>query len=153
MISAAVRRSTAGMSEPVLALPDLGEHVCCRLSGKTDRRGDRRLVRPQEDIGALLLAVASAPAAFLVNAATFAVAALLFSRLGTHMIRSTGSRDDDGAAAKGLRTARATRFVIPLTVIVAMVEFTYGAQTFDWHDAPLEVVVAHDARVVFGRTL
>ena len=33
------------------------------------------------------------------------------------------------------------------------VSFTYGAQTFDWHDAPLEVVVAHDARVVFGRTL
>ncbi len=80
-------------------------------------------------IGALLLAVFSAPAAFLVNAATFAVAALLFSTLGTHMVRSTGSRDDDGAAAKGLRTARTTRFVIPLTVIVAMVEFTYGAQT------------------------
>lgn len=80
-------------------------------------------------IGALLLLVASAPAAFLVNAATFAVAALLFSTLGEHMVRTTGSRGDKAGVAAGLRTARATRFVIPLTVIVAMVEFTYGAQT------------------------
>lgn len=79
-------------------------------------------------IGALLLLVASAPAAFLVNAATFAVAALLFSTLGEHMVR-TGSRGDKAGVAAGLRTARATRFVIPLTVIVATVEFTYGAQT------------------------
>ncbi len=80
-------------------------------------------------IGALLLAVASAPAAFLANAGTFAVAALLFSRLGDHMVRTTGSREDKTGVAAGLRTARATRFVVPLTVIVAMVEFTYGAQT------------------------
>jgi MFS family permease len=80
-------------------------------------------------IGALLLAVASAPAAFLANAATFAVAALLFSTLGDHMVRGTGSREDKTSARTGFRTARTTRFVIPLTVIVAMVEFTYGAQT------------------------
>ena len=40
---------------------------------------------------------------------------------------------DDGAAAvqirHGLRTARRTPFVIPLFIVVAMVEFTYGAQT------------------------
>ena len=29
----------------------------------------------------------------------------------------------------GMRTARVTRFVIPLFIVVAMVEFTYGAQT------------------------
>jgi MFS family permease len=80
-------------------------------------------------IGALLLAVASAPAAFLVNAATFAVAALLFSTLGSHTIRRTGSPDHKGSVASGFRTARTARFVLPLTVIVAMVEFTYGAQT------------------------
>jgi MFS family permease len=80
-------------------------------------------------IGALLLAVASAPAAFLANAGTFAVAALLFSTLGDHMVRATESREDKSSASTGLRTARTTRFVIPLTVIVAMVEFTYGAQT------------------------
>jgi len=80
-------------------------------------------------IGALLLAIASAPAAFLANAATFAVAAFLFSTLGDHRVRTTGSREDEASARTGLRTARTTRFVIPLTVIVAMVEFTYGAQT------------------------
>jgi MFS family permease len=80
-------------------------------------------------IGAFLLAVSSAPAAFLVNAATFAVAALLFSTLGSHMVRMTASRKDRGSFAMGVRSAHAARFVIPLTVIVAMVEFTYGAQT------------------------
>jgi hypothetical protein len=79
-------------------------------------------------IGALLLVVASAPAAFLVNAATFAVAALLFSTLGGHTVRTTGSREANAGVAAGLRTARTTRFVIPITVIVAMVEFTWGAQ-------------------------
>ena len=80
-------------------------------------------------IGALLLAVMSAPAAFLANAATFAVAALLFGTLGDHTVRTTGSSDDKASTRTGLRTARTTRFVIPLTVIAAMVEFTYGAQT------------------------
>jgi MFS family permease len=80
-------------------------------------------------IGALLLAVASAPAAFLANAATFAVAALLFSTLGDHTVRRTGSSENKTSTRTGLRTARTTRFVIPLTVIAAMVEFTYGAQT------------------------
>jgi MFS family permease len=80
-------------------------------------------------IGALLLAVSSAPAAFLANAATFAVAALLFSTLGKHMVPTTGLRENKASVAAGVRTARTTRFVIPLTVIVATVEFTYGAQT------------------------
>ena len=80
-------------------------------------------------IGALLLAVASPSAAFLVNAATFAVSALLFSRLGVHMTRTTANRENRVSIATGLRAARTARFVIPLTVIVAMVEFTYGAQT------------------------
>ncbi|HEY2436581.1 MAG TPA: cyclic nucleotide-binding domain-containing protein, partial [Solirubrobacteraceae bacterium] len=80
-------------------------------------------------LGALLLAVASAPAAFLANAATFAISALLFSMLGGHVVRTTGSHEDRATVMTGLRTARATRFVIPLFVLVAMVEFTYGAQT------------------------
>ena len=79
-------------------------------------------------IGALLLGVAGASAAFLVNAGTFAVAAVLFSRLGTHRARGK-MRAGKVGVADGLRTARTTRFVIPLTVTVAMVEFTYGAQT------------------------
>src|ERR1700722_11805456 len=61
MISAAVMRSTAAnstatLSEAVLALAYLGEHLRRGLSGKTDRCRDRRIVGPQEDVGAFLLA-------------------------------------------------------------------------------------------------
>lgn len=80
-------------------------------------------------IGALLFAVASAPVAFLANAATFAVAALLFATLGDHKVRSTRGGGSAASIATGVRTARTTPFVIPLFVLVAMVEFTYGAQT------------------------
>jgi MFS family permease len=80
-------------------------------------------------IGALLFAVASAPAAFLANAAPFAVSALLFSTLGTRKARTTPGSAHGASIACGLRTARSTPFVIPLFVLVAMVEFTYGAQT------------------------
>ena len=45
------------------------------------------------------------------------------------MDRTAGGREHKASVAAGLRTARTTRFVIPLTVVVAMVEFTYGAQT------------------------
>jgi MFS family permease len=79
-------------------------------------------------IGALLLAVASAPAAFIVNAGTFAVAALLFAMLGVQRA-PVGSRGAAASIMEGGRTARVTPFVIPLFVLVAMVEFTYGAQT------------------------
>ena len=40
-----------------------------------------------------------------------------------------GAASTGRAVSDGVRTARVTRFVIPLIVIVAMVEFTYGAQT------------------------
>jgi hypothetical protein len=80
-------------------------------------------------IGAILLAVSSAHVAFLANAGTFAISALLITRLP----RQTSSGvEQEGAAAgllAGLRTARITAFVIPLFLLVAMVELTYGAQT------------------------
>jgi MFS family permease len=79
-------------------------------------------------IGALLLLVASAPAAFIANAGTFAVSAVLFATLGVHR-SPAGSRGAAAGIGEGLRTARVTPFVIPLFVLVAMVEFTYGAQT------------------------
>jgi MFS family permease len=81
-------------------------------------------------IGALLLVLASAPAAFLANAVTFGVAALLFATLGRQKVAAPARHH--GAAASvvaGMQTARVTPFVIPLFVLVAMVEFTYGAQT------------------------
>jgi MFS family permease len=79
-------------------------------------------------LGALLLLVASAPAAFVANAATFAASALLFATLGVHR-SPAGSRAAAASIGEGLRTARVTPFVIPLFVLVATVEFTYGAQT------------------------
>src|SRR3954453_3908188 len=82
-------------------------------------------------IGALLLAVSAAPAAFFANAVTFALAALLFSTLGRYRlpVSSAWSRGAAAGVVDGLRTARATRYVLPLFALVAMVELTYGAQT------------------------
>lgn len=82
-------------------------------------------------IGAVLLAVAPDFVAFLVNAGTFAVSATLISTLRPRpSVTRTPSADSAGAQLRhGLRTARTTRFVVPLVAVVAMAEFTYGAQT------------------------
>jgi len=82
-------------------------------------------------IGALLLTVSSASAAFIANAATFAVSALLFATLGRHTapVSVAGSGGAAARVLEGTRTARVTKFVVPLFALVAMVEFTYGAQT------------------------
>ena len=80
-------------------------------------------------IGALLLVVASPAAAFGANAATFAISALLFSMLRAQAAPATRSRGAAAGLAEGARTARVTPFVMPLFLLVAMVEFTYGAQT------------------------
>jgi hypothetical protein len=81
-------------------------------------------------IGALIFAVSSAPAAFIANAATFAIAALLFATLGRPKtpVAIAEGRGVRAGVAEGLRTARITPFVAPLFVLVALVEFTYGAQ-------------------------
>ena len=82
-------------------------------------------------IGAILLAVAPDAVAFLVNGATFAASAALISTMrrraapvGTRRIESMRSE-----LMHGLHTARTTPFVVPLFVVVAMAELTYGAQT------------------------
>jgi MFS family permease len=82
-------------------------------------------------IGAILLAVAPDAVAFLVNGATFAASAALISTMrrraalvGMRRIESMRSE-----LMHGLRTARTTSFVVPLFVVVAMAELTYGAQT------------------------
>ena len=82
-------------------------------------------------IGALIFAVSSASTAFIANAGTFAIAALLFATLGRPKSPAgiAGSHGVRAGVAEGLRTARITPFVVPLFVLVAMVEFTYGAQT------------------------
>ena len=82
-------------------------------------------------IGAVLLAVAPDSVAFLVNAGTVAVSATLISTLRPRQsTTTTPAVESAGAQLRyGLRTARTTKFVVPLFVVVAMAEFTYGAQT------------------------
>jgi MFS family permease len=80
-------------------------------------------------IGATLLVVAPAWVAFLANGATFAVSALLISAMRPDAAPASGRTSGAAQLAGGLRTVRTTAFAPWLIVIVAMVEFTYGAQT------------------------
>jgi len=80
-------------------------------------------------IGAILLAVAPAWVAFAANGATFAVSALLISTISPDRRPTGGRASGVSQLAEGLRTVRTTAFALSLIVIVAMAEFTYGAQT------------------------
>jgi MFS family permease len=80
-------------------------------------------------IGAILLAVAPAWVAFAANGATFAVSALLISAIRPDRAPAGGRTSGVAQLAEGLRTVRTTAFALGLIVVVAMAEFTYGAQT------------------------
>jgi hypothetical protein len=80
-------------------------------------------------IGAILLAVASAWVAFAANGAPFAVSALLISAIHPDSAPAGGRTSGVAQLAEGLRTVRTTAFALWLIVVVAMAEFTYGAQT------------------------
>jgi MFS family permease len=80
-------------------------------------------------IGAILLRVAPAWIAFLANGALFAFSALLIWAMRRDTVPAGKQASGLAHLAGGLRTVRATPFVPWLIVIVAMVEFTYGAQT------------------------
>jgi len=80
-------------------------------------------------IGAILLGVAPAWIAFLANGATFAISALLISTMRPDAVPGGGRPSGVAQLAGGLQTVRTTAFAPWLIVIVAMVEFTYGAQT------------------------
>jgi MFS family permease len=124
--------SAAGSSERPAALS-----LVPRLVGEARLGPANALLHTVQDlavvigpaIGAGLLAVASPAAAFIANAATFAIAAFLFSTLDGHARAAGRSHGGLVGVVEGARTARATAFVIPLFVLAAMVEFTYGAQT------------------------
>jgi MFS family permease len=75
-------------------------------------------------IGALLLAVGPASVAFAVNAATYVVAAVLVTRLQRDPAPSAVQKPP-ARAGGGLRAPH----ILALLVLVATVEFTYGAQT------------------------
>jgi MFS family permease len=82
-------------------------------------------------IGAVLLAVAEPSIAFVANAATFAVSAVLVSTMRPRPVPRSVHEDQHPIAQlqAGMRATRSTPFVIPLFLVVAMVELTYGAQT------------------------
>jgi MFS family permease len=81
-------------------------------------------------LGAILLALAPNAVAFLVNGFTFVVSAALISTLRRGVVPATREAESAGAQFRqGLRIARATPFVVPLLLVIAMVELTYGAQT------------------------
>lgn len=80
-------------------------------------------------IGAILLAVAPAWVAFVANGATFAVSALLITAISPDRAPAAGRTSGVAQLADGLRTVRTTTFALWLILVVAMVEFTYGAQT------------------------
>jgi MFS family permease len=81
-------------------------------------------------IGAVIILVAPDYVAFVVNSATFAFSAIAISTIRRSPVRAASSAEAAGAQLRhGLRTARATRFVAPLIVVIAMAELIYGAQT------------------------
>jgi MFS family permease len=124
--------SVAGCAEKPAALALLP-----RLVGENRLGAANALLHTVQDlgtvlgpaIGAVLLAVASDFVAFLVNGATFAVSALLVSAIGFRGGRAGVPMGALAHIAHGLRTAAGTPFAIPLFLVVAMVELTYGAQT------------------------
>lgn len=96
-------------------------------------------------IGALILTFAPSAVAMLVNGFTFVVSALLISAL-RHRQASSGARDGDDSYVQlreGITLMWATPFVVPLFVIVAMLELTYGAQT-------VQLVVYAEQALGFG---
>jgi biotin carboxylase/predicted MFS family arabinose efflux permease len=132
VIALTVLASAAGSAERPAALA-----LMPRLVGESRLGAANALLHTVQElgvvvgpaIGAVLLAAGPAWLAFAVNAATFAASAALVSTIRD---RSRPPRVRGSAAAQvasGLRTARTTAFVVPLFLVVATVEFTYGAQT------------------------
>lgn len=80
-------------------------------------------------LGAVLLAVAPSWAAFLVNAGTFALSALLISTIRQRDTPVAQAAGTGAQLRQGLRILREVPQVAWLMVVVAMVELTYGAQT------------------------
>jgi MFS family permease len=82
-------------------------------------------------IGAILLGVSATWVPFAVNALTFVVSALLISRLRRRPAAAPATEPERATAQlkEGLSVVWRTAYVVPIFLIVAMVELTYGAQT------------------------
>jgi MFS family permease len=148
MAALAATVASAGPVVLVLALTALTSAAGCaekpaamallpRLAGETRLGPANALLHTVQDlgvvigpaIGAILLGVAPAWIAFLANGATFAVSALLIWTIRPDAAPVGGRASRVAQLAGGLRTVRTTAFAPWLIAIVAMVEFTYGAQT------------------------
>ncbi len=134
MLALTALASTAGTAERPAAMALLP-----RLVGEARIGPANALLHTVQDtgvvvgpaIGAVILALAPNAVAFLVNAFTFAVSAAFISTLRRRPIPA-GTREGESVRTQflhGLRTARATPFVVPLLLVISMVELTYGAQT------------------------
>src|SRR5215472_12913943 len=148
MAALAATVASAGPVVLVIALTALASAAGCaekpaemallpRLVGETRLGPANALLHTVQDlgvligpaIGAILLAVAPAWVAFAANGATFAVSGLLISTMRPDAAPVGGRASGVAQLAGGLRTVRTTAFALWLVVAVAMVEFTYGAQT------------------------
>jgi MFS family permease len=124
--------SAAGCAEKAAA-----QALLPRLVGDARLGPANALLHTVQDLGiligpaiaAILLAVAPTWVAFAANGATFVISALLISAIRPDAARAGGRASGVAQLAGGLRTVRTTAFALWLIVIVAMVEFTYGAQT------------------------
>ena len=124
--------SAAGCAEKPAAMALLP-----RLVGETRLGPANALLHTVQDlgvligpaIGAILLAVAPDWVAFAANGVTFAVSALLISTMRPDAAPAAGRASGVAQLGGGLRMVRTTAFAPWLIVVVAMVEFTYGAQT------------------------
>jgi MFS family permease len=110
-----------------------------RLVGETRLGAANALLHTVQDlgvvtgpaVGAMLLALTDDWVAFVANALTFAGSAALISTMRTRG-KPSGLEYGESVGAQlrhGVRTARITPHVVPLMLVVAMAELTYGAQT------------------------
>jgi len=148
MVAIAAAVASAGPVVLVIGFTALASAVGCaekpaamallpRLVGETRLGPANALLHTVQDlgvligpaIGAILLAVAPTWVAFAANGATFAISALLIWTMRPDPAPAGGRASGAGQLAGGLRTVRTTALASWLIVIVAMVEFTYGAQT------------------------
>ena len=95
-------------------------------------------------LGAVLLYVGPAEGPFLATALAVAVSAMLVSTTGLRASATSSGPDVSLAPLRGgFRVARSTPFVMPLLLVVAMAELTYGAQI-------VQLVLYADRRLDIG---
>jgi len=148
MAALAVTVASGGPVVLVIAFTALASAAACaerpaamallpRLVGESRLGPANALLHTVQDLGvligpatgAVLLGVAPAWVAFAATGAAFAVSAVLISAMRLDAAPAGVRASGVGQLAEGLRAVRTTSFAPWLIVIVAMVEFTYGAQT------------------------